>query len=92
MSLSVNHPIMFCKKGLSLFFTLADSKGYLVVMCSVEDENQSYLASALDSYETKFLHIRRDVKNILKNTFCMSDIVRNTRGTVLGAVVDDQRY
>ena len=64
--------------------------GHLVVICSSEDENQSYLASALDSYETKILHLRREVKDILKKAFCIKDVISNTK-EIYGAVVDEQR-
>jgi len=78
--------------GFILHFIYADTKmgGDLVVMCSSEDENQSYLASALDSYETKILHLRREVKDILKQAFCIKDIINGT-GEIYGAVVDEQR-
>ena len=64
--------------------------GYLVVMCSSEDEHQSYLASALDSYQTQFLHINRNVQSILQEAFCIRDKIRiDKKDKVLyGAVVD----
>jgi len=68
--------------------------GHLVVMCSSEDENQSYLASALSSYETKkFLHLRReDVKDILENAFSSTSSYNVDQVVVQGAEVDDQKY
>jgi len=68
--------------------------GYLVVMCSQEDEKQSYLASALDSYRnTQFLNLKKKVKDVLKKAFCLSEIItENTDGTIYGATVDEERY
>ena len=63
-------------------------------MCSREDEKQSYLASALDSYRnTQFLNLDRNVEDILKKAFCLSDaIIENTDGTIHGAVVDEKKF
>ena len=63
-----------------------------MVMCSSEDEKQSYLASALGSYETKkFLHLRRDVKDVLKEAFSSTNCTTD-KDVFQGAVVDEQRY
>ncbi|XP_066922902.1 E3 ubiquitin-protein ligase rnf213-alpha-like [Clytia hemisphaerica] len=69
--------------------------GYLVVICSSEEENQSYLASALDSYQRQCVHRKRDISSILSKAFCLKEeIKQNKKGgkKLYGPTVDEDSY
>ena len=61
-------------------------------MCSSEEENQSYLASTLDSYQIQFLHRNRPINNIFQKAFCLKDKIQQNEKNICGAVIDEERY
>lgn len=61
-------------------------------MCSSEEENQSYLASTLDSYQIQFLHRNRPINDIFKKAFCLKDKTQRNDKIICGAVIDEARY
>ena len=65
--------------------------GYLVIMCSSEEENQSYLASTLDSYQIQFLHRNRPINGIFNKAFCQNDEIQQQNKIIFGAVIDEER-
>ena len=61
-------------------------------MCSSEEENQSYLASTLDSYQIQFLHRNRPIKDIFKKAFCLDEEINAPNKKLYGAIIDIGRY
>uniref|UniRef100_A0A7M5U071 RZ-type domain-containing protein n=1 Tax=Clytia hemisphaerica TaxID=252671 RepID=A0A7M5U071_9CNID len=66
--------------------------GYLVVICSSEEENQSYLASALDSYQRQCVHRKRDISSILSKAFCLKEEIEHNKKVMYGPTVDEDSY
>lgn len=67
-------------------------KGNLVVICSLEEENQSYLALVLYPFKINPREPEANIKDILINAFLAEYDSTKGEEAICGAEVDDDRY